>query len=142
MTFAAVICAPMALHALKNGWYVLHIGFSALLLWFALQSITGEPAAFSTAAFTYALIMHIISINCVTCLLYFLDKRAARRNGWRVPERTLHAFMLIGGTLGAIVGQKLFRHKTKKKSFRTMYWLIFVIQLVVIAALMIHRAGN
>ena len=52
-------------------------------------------------------------VNLVAFALMGLDKRRARRGGWRIPETTLFLPALLGGTLGAIAGMYCFRHKTR-----------------------------
>lgn len=49
--------------------------------------------------------------------LYGLDKRQARRGGWRIPEVFLHALALIGGVVGAWAGRAVFHHKTRERAF-------------------------
>lgn len=46
-----------------------------------------------------------------------IDKFKARRGLWRIPEKTLFLSALLGGAMGSILGMKLFRHKTKHRSF-------------------------
>jgi uncharacterized membrane protein YsdA (DUF1294 family) len=48
---------------------------------------------------------------------YGLDKRAAGRGGWRIPEAVLHGLALIGGVIGAWAGRVVFRHKTQHPMF-------------------------
>jgi uncharacterized membrane protein YsdA (DUF1294 family) len=48
---------------------------------------------------------------------YGLDKRAAVRGGWRIPEAVLHGLALIGGVVGAWAGRLVFRHKTQHPMF-------------------------
>jgi uncharacterized membrane protein YsdA (DUF1294 family) len=48
---------------------------------------------------------------------YGIDKRAAMRGGWRIPEMALHGLALVGGVLGAWAGRAVFRHKTRKPVF-------------------------
>ncbi|OZY86704.1 hypothetical protein CBP51_06730 [Cellvibrio mixtus] len=55
---------------------------------------------------------------------YWQDKRRAQRNEWRIPEANLHFWSLVGGWPGAFVAQQQFRHKTKKISFLSVFWLI------------------
>ena len=45
--------------------------------------------------------------------MYGIDKRKARRGAWRIPEKTLFLLPLLGGSVGALLGMKVFRHKTK-----------------------------
>ena len=55
-------------------------------------------------------------------IVYAADKSAARRHEWRTPERTLHLLALVGGWPGALVAQTVFRHKSRKTSFRIVFW--------------------
>jgi uncharacterized membrane protein YsdA (DUF1294 family) len=79
--------------------------------------------------------LYLMFINVVTFWMYRLDKQAAIEKNWRIPEQTLHFAMMIGGTLGAIIAQQRFRHKTKKTSFQIVFRSLLLLQLVVIAAL-------
>ncbi|MGJ8647069.1 DUF1294 domain-containing protein [Marinomonas colpomeniae] len=69
-------------------------------------------------------------MSLVTFCLYGIDKSAAKCNKWRVRESTLHLMSLLGGWPGAILGQKVFRHKTKKRFFRSMFWLTLILNFV------------
>ena len=60
-----------------------------------------------------ALAVWLIAINIVTFAVYGIDKRRAKRGAWRVPEKTLFLLPLLGGSLGALLGMKVFHHKTK-----------------------------
>ncbi len=60
-----------------------------------------------------ALAVWLIAINLVTFAVYGADKRRARRGAWRVPEKTLFLLPLLGGSIGALLGMRVFRHKTK-----------------------------
>ena len=71
-----------------------------------------------------ALALAVVSIlSVVTFAVYGFDKAAARRNGRRVPERTLHLLAVLGGWPGAYLAQRVFRHKTVKQPFRRIFWL-------------------
>lgn len=66
-------------------------------------------------------------LSLLTYIAYWLDKSASQSGRWRTAESTLHFFSLIGGWPGALIAQQIFRHKTKKQPFRTIFWLtIFV----------------
>jgi uncharacterized membrane protein YsdA (DUF1294 family)/cold shock CspA family protein len=69
----------------------------------------------------------VASIACFTG--YALDKRAAEHHQWRVSETILLLVGLVGGWPGAIVAQELFRHKTKKPAFRTLFWMSVAINM-------------
>jgi uncharacterized membrane protein YsdA (DUF1294 family) len=61
--------------------------------------------------------------SLVTFALYARDKSAARNGAWRTPERTLHILALVGGWSGALVAQHLLHHKSRKLSFRIVFWI-------------------
>lgn len=61
--------------------------------------------------------------SAVTFLIYWQDKTAARRNEWRIAERTLHILGILGGWPGALVAQQVFRHKSSKTSFQVAFWI-------------------
>ncbi|MDR3401455.1 MAG: DUF1294 domain-containing protein [Chthoniobacter sp.] len=62
--------------------------------------------------------------SALTLGFYGWDKRHARREDWRIAESTLHLLELPGGWPGALVAQRLFRHKTRKIPFQIVFWLI------------------
>jgi uncharacterized membrane protein YsdA (DUF1294 family) len=55
--------------------------------------------------------------------LYGHDKKQARTQGQRTPEKLLHGAELLGGWPGALVAQQVFRHKTRKFSYQLVFWL-------------------
>lgn len=76
----------------------------------------------------YWLLDYLIAINIAAFVLYGYDKNAAQNSRLRVPERVLHGVELFGGTPGAFIAQRVFHHKTRKVSYRIVFWLIFAIQ--------------
>lgn len=79
--------------------------------------------------YTY-IIIPIIIINIITFLVYGEDKRRARKNKWRIPEKTLLLLALLGGAPGALAGMQVFRHKARKNLFRIGVPCILVLQIV------------
>lgn len=71
-------------------------------------------------------------LNVLAFGLYGLDKRAAIDGRWRVPERTLLAVALVGGSLGAVTAQRILRHKTRKEPFRTRLMLIVALHVAIV----------
>ena len=63
------------------------------------------------------IIYYLIGINVLTFLAFGLDKWKARRDRWRIPEATLLLLAVLGGSVGALLGMRLFHHKTKKPRF-------------------------
>lgn len=72
----------------------------------------------------------ILSVVCFA--FYAKDKSAAQSNSWRVSENTLHLLALIGGWAGALMAQTLLRHKSQKHSFRVVYILTVILNLIVL----------
>lgn len=69
------------------------------------------------------LMLLLAGINVIAFALMGWDKRLAETNARsRIPERTLLLLALCGGALGTLIGQQLFRHKTKKQPFRLILW--------------------
>ena len=79
------------------------------------------------------LVFYII-MNLVTFILYGADKSKARKGKWRIPEKTLLLFAACFGGLGAFLGMKIFRHKTKHTSFKILVPVFMIIQFILIAA--------
>jgi uncharacterized membrane protein YsdA (DUF1294 family) len=69
----------------------------------------------------------ILSSSLLTYLAYAKDKSAATKDQWRVPEKTLHLLSLFFGWPGAIIAQERLRHKTKKLSFRFIFWMTVLV---------------
>ena len=78
------------------------------------------------------LVGYLVSVNLVGFLFYGMDKWMARRGAWRIPEGALHILALCGASPGALIAQKLFHHKTQKRSFQRWVWLIVVLQIVLL----------
>jgi uncharacterized membrane protein YsdA (DUF1294 family) len=76
----------------------------------------------------------LASITGVTFMVYGIDKLAAIRSNRRVPEPALLLLALVGGTVGALLGMALFRHKTVKGSFRAKFWSVAILQAACVAA--------
>ena len=84
-------------------------------------------------------LLYLLLINAAAFILMLVDKIKAQKNRWRIPERTLFGSALLGGSIGAILGMYIFRHKTKHLSFTLgmpailtaqialFFWVIFKI---------------
>ena len=81
------------------------------------------------------LIWYLSVINFTTWAAYGLDKGRAKSGKWRIPERTLLLPALIGGSLGALAGMIMFRHKTRKAKFFISVPVMFVVHCVIVAML-------
>ena len=79
------------------------------------------------------LLLYLLIINLITFTVYGIDKRRARKDRWRVPEKTLFLLAILGGSIGAWAGMRVFHHKTKHWYFRFGIPAIFVLQVVLAA---------
>ncbi|MBP6699795.1 MAG: cold shock and DUF1294 domain-containing protein [Halioglobus sp.] len=64
-----------------------------------------------------------LGASLVTYFVYAFDKVAAKDGAWRTSEGTLHWLSLAGGWPGALIAQQTLRHKSKKQSFRSAFWV-------------------
>ncbi len=76
------------------------------------------------------LLAYLVLINAIAFLLMLIDKQKARRGAWRIPEATLMGAALLGGSIGAIAGMRLFRHKTKHPKFYIGLPAILAVQII------------
>ncbi|MGI9345503.1 MAG: DUF1294 domain-containing protein [Gammaproteobacteria bacterium] len=70
------------------------------------------------------LLIYYAFVSLATFTSYALDKSAAREGRWRTAENTLQVMALMGGWPGALVAQNNLRHKSKKFSFRIVFWAV------------------
>lgn len=85
-----------------------------------------------SVAAAYGIVVVVMSLVCF--LAYGLDKRRASNGGRRVSERTLHLLAFLGGWPGAWLGQRQFRHKTQKVTFRLVFWMVVILHLGIVGA--------
>ena len=81
-------------------------------------------------------IVYLALINAIAFSLMLADKRRARKKQWRIPEATLMATALLGGSVGALLGMYTARHKTRHPKFTIGIPLILVLQLLAGIALL------
>ena len=74
----------------------------------------------------------IVIINIVTFIIYGIDKYKAKKGKWRIPENSLIGLAIIGGSIGAYLGMRVWHHKTMHLKFKYGIPLIIVIQLVIV----------
>ena len=91
--------------------------------------MNGGAAASASGGWT-VLLVWLAAINLLTFIVYGADRRRARKGKWRVPEKTLFLLPLLGGSIGALLGMRVFHHKTKHWYF---VWGIPAILLAQIA---------
>jgi uncharacterized membrane protein YsdA (DUF1294 family) len=89
-----------------------------------ITSLAGlDPSSFALTSTPAVLVGGCYAgLSLLTWILYGWDKWAAKTGRPRLSERTLHLWTILGGFVGAIAGQILFRHKTRKISFVLSAW--------------------
>ncbi len=75
------------------------------------------------------LLCYLVAVDLAAFILFGIDKRRARKHQWRIPERRLFALALAGGSLGALAGMYVFRHKTRHRLFSWGIPLLFLVQV-------------
>ena len=79
------------------------------------------------------LFVYLLIINSIAFALMGVDKKKAQAKAWRIPEKTLFLSAILGGSIGAIVGMQVFRHKTKHWYFKYGMPAILILQLLAAA---------
>lgn len=78
------------------------------------------------------LFCYFLILNAMAFVLMGYDKHLAKAQKQRIPERNLLGFVFIGGTVGSGLAMLVFRHKTAKKSYLLKFWLIAIVQVLMI----------
>lgn len=79
--------------------------------------------------------IYFLLINLISFCMMGLDKYKAKRNKWRIPEKSLFCSALLGGSLGAIISMRIFHHKTRHWYFVWGMPFILFVQLVLTVGL-------
>ena len=116
------VCAVKALNQSRDP----RISVGSIFL-LALLLILPALAVKRISADPKILIVCLAAIWIFTWIAYYLDKKRAESGGWRVPESNLHLLELIGGWPAAFLAQRWLRHKSSKKSYKVIFWLIVVL---------------
>ena len=86
----------------------------------------------------YGILLYLAAINIVAFFLYGIDKWKARHDKWRVTEARLLSVALLGGSVGAFLGMKVWHHKTLHPKFRVGLPLILCLHLAIAVALVYY----
>lgn len=81
---------------------------------------------------TSTIILYLLAINIAAFIAFGIDKYKAKRDKWRIPESTLLTMAVLGGSIGALAGMKIWRHKTLHNKFRIGIPVILALQIIVI----------
>lgn len=79
-----------------------------------------------------AIALYLLLINFMAFVIYAFDKYRAIKKGYRISEKTLHLYALLGGFLGASLSMALFRHKVSKPSFLIKHIVIILVWIIAI----------
>ena len=77
------------------------------------------------------LFLYLLIVNAAGFLVMTLDKLLARKNAWRIPERTLMTMAIIGGSIGVLLAMYTVRHKTKHAKFYLGVPAILIAQIAI-----------
>jgi uncharacterized membrane protein YsdA (DUF1294 family) len=90
-------------------------------------------AAIGTAAYFRQIALWVAGlyggVSILGLTVYGWDKHRAKKEQWRIAETTLHLLEFCGGWPGALIAQRLFRHKNRKIAFQVVFWLIVLAHL-------------
>lgn len=75
-------------------------------------------------------LIYLLIVNALGFLLMLEDKRRAKKNRWRIRERTLIGVAVIGGSIGSLAGMYVARHKTMHAKFFIGIPVILALQLM------------
>ena len=82
---------------------------------------------------------YLLPINAVAFIVYGIDKYKAKKAKWRIPEATLLLLAVLGGSIGAWMGMKVWHHKTMHKKFKYGIPAILLIQIALMAYLHMNQ---
>ncbi|GMW00655.1 MAG: hypothetical protein AMXMBFR84_17920 [Candidatus Hydrogenedentota bacterium] len=107
--------------------------------WVAAVAIAAGLAALAYAIDEARLpVLTLLAIGGMSALAFTLyrdDKAKAQSGLWRIPESTLHLVALLGGWPGALIAQRVLRHKNRKLSFQLTFWVTVILNIAALAAL-------
>ena len=107
----------------KNSFYMVHAGLVILAAYY-VENRWFTVTPFHPKTLLLFLVFQLASINLVTFVAYGVDKRAAQKGDWRVPESNLHTLEFLGGWAGALL--------SKKRSYQTFFWMMMLFEAALV----------
>ena len=90
----------------------------------------------------HVVLIYLAVINVVTFFMYGIDKWKAKNSKWRIRETALLGLAVLGGSIGAWLGMKVWRHKTQHKKFKYGVPTIIIVQLALIVYFIITKINR
>ena len=87
----------------------------------------------------HIVLIYLAVINVVTFFMYGIDKWKAKKSKWRIRETALLGLAVLGGSIGAWLGMKVWHHKTQHKKFKYGVPAIIIVQLALIVYFIISK---
>ena len=87
----------------------------------------------------YIALIYLTVVNTITFFLYGIDKWKAKRSKWRIEESALLWWAVFGGSIGALLGMKVWHHKTLHRKFKYGVPAILIAQLAIIGVILYYR---
>lgn len=78
------------------------------------------------------LFIYLAIIGLISAILFAIDKHRAQKHKWRIPEKVLHLFELLGGVFAIVPMMYIIRHKNKKHQYYLITYLILILWLAAI----------
>ena len=120
-------------HLANSGYAISHNEFKTMVRFEFVISINLQTMEKRILYCWMNLIFYfLLLVNVLAFVLVGYDKIVAQKNRRRIPEITLLTFVFFGGTLGSGLAMLLFRHKTSKTSYLIKFWVMVVLQILVI----------
>lgn len=92
-----------------------------------------------TMNITQISVVYLLAMTLITFILFGVDKLKAKKDMWRIPESTLLWFAVAGGSIGALLGMKVWHHKTLHKKFSIGVPAILVVQVALLLYLLFRK---
>jgi len=140
ITFASILFGLLFLFRglQKNAFFIFYAATMLIIAYYCENVLLWHIQPFYKTAILLFLLFHLPLINLFTFFAYGRDKKCAEHGEWRIPEIQLHTLELLGGTIGAVCGQKIFHHKNKKKSYMATFFATVFIQIGLIVFILKH----
>ena len=77
------------------------------------------------------ILIYFVLINLISFVLFFIDKQKAKKDRWRIEEKTLHIWSFLGGAAGSLAAMMIFHHKTRKPVFVAITLIALLVNIFI-----------